>query len=59
MTAPAIGWDRFVANVLPRVPMRRWGTRRRLRRHRRVLRQRRLPYHTGDVVTIDGGYHSF
>ena len=41
MTAPAFGWDKFVGNVMPRVPMRRWGTRRRLRRHRRVLRQRR------------------
>ena len=25
MTAGAFGWDKFVDNVLPRVPMRRWG----------------------------------
>ena len=36
MTANAIGNEKFAKNVLPRIPMRRWGTRRRLRRHRRL-----------------------
>jgi NAD(P)-dependent dehydrogenase (short-subunit alcohol dehydrogenase family) len=59
MTAGAFGWDKFVANVLPRVPMRRWGTADDFGGLAVYLASRASSYHTGDVITIDGGYHSF
>jgi NAD(P)-dependent dehydrogenase (short-subunit alcohol dehydrogenase family) len=59
MTAPALGWDKFVANVLPRVPMRRWGSASDFGGVAVYLASRASSYHTGDVITIDGGYHSF
>ena len=58
MTAPAFGWDKFVANVMPRIPLRRWGTPEDFAGPRRLPRQRASSWHTGDVITIDGGYHS-
>lgn len=59
MTAPALGWDKFVANVLPRVPMRRWGDPNDFSGIATYLASDLSKYHTGDVITIDGGYHSF
>lgn len=59
MTEGAFGWDKFVANVLPRVPMRRWGTKDDFGGLAVYLASRASSYHTGDVITIDGGYHSF
>ena len=59
MTAPALGWDKFVANVLPRVPMRRWGDPNDFSGIAAYLASDLSKYHTGDVITIDGGYHSF
>lgn len=59
MTAPALGWDKFVANVLPRVPMRRWGDPNDFSAIAAYFASDASAYHTGDVVTIDGGYHSF
>jgi len=59
MTAPAFGWDKFVDNVLPRVPMRRWGKPADFGALAVYLASSASSYHTGDVITIDGGYHSF
>lgn len=59
MTAPALGWDKFVDNVLPRVPMRRWGDPNDFSGIAAYFASDVSKYHTGDVVTIDGGYHSF
>lgn len=59
MTAGAFGWDRFVDNVLPRVPMRRWGAKEDFGGLAVYLASRASSYHTGDIITIDGGYHSF
>ena len=42
MTANAIGNEKFAENVLPRIPMRRWGTGERLRRHRRLSDELRV-----------------
>jgi len=58
MTAPALGWDTFVQKVLPRVPMRRWGSPDDFAGLAVYLASRASSYHTGDVITIDGGYHS-
>lgn len=59
MTAPALSWDKFVDNVLPRVPMRRWGDPNDFSGIAAYFASDVSKYHTGDVVTIDGGYHSF
>ncbi len=59
MTAPALGWDKFVANVMPRVPLRRWGTPEDFAGIAVYLASPASSYHTGDIVTLDGGYHSF
>lgn len=56
MTASALSWAKFVANVLPRVPMRRWGKPEDFAGLAVYLAS---SYHTVDVITIDGGYHSF
>jgi len=59
MTAPAFGWDKFVGNVLPRVPLRRWGTPEDFAGVAVYFASSASSYHTGDIVTLDGGYHSF
>ena len=59
MTAPALGWDTFVEKVLPRVPLRRWGDPNDFAGIAAYLASDASAYHTGDVITIDGGYHSF
>ncbi len=59
MTAPAFGWDTFAAKVMPRIPMRRWGTPDDLAGIGVYLASEASSWHTGDVITIDGGYHSF
>lgn len=59
MTDAALHWDRFIDKVLPRVPMRRWGTGDDFGGLAVYLASPASSYHTGDVITIDGGYHSF
>lgn len=59
MTEGAFGWDRFVDNVMPRLPMRRWGTGADFGGIAVYLASRASSYHTGDAITIDGGYYVF
>jgi NAD(P)-dependent dehydrogenase (short-subunit alcohol dehydrogenase family) len=59
MTPDTLAWDRFIDKVLPRVPMRRWGDRSDFAGIAVYLASDLSRYHTGDVITIDGGYHSF
>jgi NAD(P)-dependent dehydrogenase (short-subunit alcohol dehydrogenase family) len=60
MTAGALGWDKFVEKVLPRVPLRRWGKPEDFSALAVLLASPRASgYQTGDVITVDGGYHSF
>lgn len=59
LASPALTWDRFVEKNLPRVPMRRWGDPDDFAGIAVYLASRAAAYHTGDVITIDGGYHSF
>lgn len=59
MTHDTLAWDRFIDKVLPRVPLRRWGDRSDFAGIAVYLASDVSRYHTGDVVTIDGGYHSF
>ena len=59
LTAPVFGWPKFVSNVMPRIPMRRWGTPADFGGLAVYLASAASSWHTGDVITIDGGYHSF
>ena len=59
MTAPAFGYQTFVDKVLSRVPVRRWGQPVDFGGLAVYLASTASSYHTGDVITIDGGYHSF
>jgi len=56
MTERVLTWDKFVANNLPRVPVRRWGTKEDFAGLAVYLASPASSYHTGDIITIDGGY---
>jgi hypothetical protein len=59
MTANAIGNAKFAGNVLPRIPMRRWGTADDFGGIAVYLMSSASAYHTGDTFLIDGGYALF
>ncbi len=59
MTANAIANPKFHDNVLPRVPMRRWGTGSDFGGIAVYLMSDASAYHTGDTFVIDGGYSLF
>jgi NAD(P)-dependent dehydrogenase (short-subunit alcohol dehydrogenase family) len=56
MTANATANPKFAANVLPRVPMRRWGQPEDFGGVAVYLASRASSFHTGDSFLIDGGY---
>src|SRR5262245_25775058 len=59
MTANAIGNEKFARNVMPRIPMRRWGEGRDFGGIAVYLMSSASSYHTGDTFLIDGGYALF
>lgn len=59
MTANAIANEKFARNVLPRIPMRRWGTGDDFGGIAVYLMSPASAYHTGDTFLIDGGYALF
>lgn len=59
MTANAIANPKFHDNVLPRIPMRRWGTGADFGGIAVYLMSDASAYHTGDSFVIDGGYSLF
>ena len=59
MTANATSNDKFVANVMPRIPMRRWGVGDDFGGIAVYLMSSASRYHTGDTFVIDGGYSLF
>ena len=59
MTERALNWDKFVERVLPRVPVRRWGTKDDFAGIAVYLTSNASAYHTGDTFVIDGGYAIF
>jgi hypothetical protein len=59
MTAPAFGSETFVQKVMPRIPTRRWGTKEDFAGIATYLASPASTYHTGDIIRIDGGFHSF
>lgn len=50
------GRDRFEAAVMARTPVRRWGTPADYGDITVGLLDPALSYHTGDLITVDGGY---
>jgi NAD(P)-dependent dehydrogenase (short-subunit alcohol dehydrogenase family) len=48
-------YDRLIAEGL--VPQRRWGTAEDVGRAVRAILAGLLPYTTGDVIHLDGGFH--
>jgi NAD(P)-dependent dehydrogenase (short-subunit alcohol dehydrogenase family) len=59
MTEAVLRWDRFSEKVLPRVPMRRWGTPEDFGGIAVYLASDASRYHSGDTFVIDGGYAVF
>jgi len=59
MTAGAIGNEKFASSVLPRIPVRRWGTGDDFGGVAVYLMSSASAYHTGDSFLIDGGYALF
>jgi len=56
MTEAAFGYQKFVDNVLPRIPMRRWGQPDDFGAIAIYLMSDASRWHTGDVIKIDGGF---
>ena len=59
MTEGAFNWDRFRDNVMPRIPVRRWGQPDDFGAVAVYLASPASAYHTGDTFLIDGGYAIF
>ena len=59
MTAPAFANDKFVNNVMPRIPMRRFGDPEDFAGIAVYLMSKASSYHTADTFLIDGGYAVF
>ncbi|NNM71377.1 SDR family oxidoreductase [Enterovirga sp. DB1703] len=59
MTADKFADARFAGNVLPRIPMRRWGETEDFAGIAVYLLSEASRYHTGDSIVIDGAYTLF
>jgi NAD(P)-dependent dehydrogenase (short-subunit alcohol dehydrogenase family) len=59
MTERSIANPKFAANVLPRVPMRRWGRPEDFGGIAVYLMSEASAFHTGDSLLLDGGYALF
>jgi NAD(P)-dependent dehydrogenase (short-subunit alcohol dehydrogenase family) len=59
MTADKVADHKFSGNVLPRIPLRRWGTGADFAGIAVYLMSDASAYHTGDSFVIDGAYTIF
>jgi NAD(P)-dependent dehydrogenase (short-subunit alcohol dehydrogenase family) len=59
MTARVLNDDKFVAAVMPRIPMRRFGEPSDFGGIAVYLMSKASSYHTADCFVIDGGYTAF
>ena len=59
LTAAGYEYDRFRDATIARTPARRWGRPEDFRTVAAFLCDRRNVFHTGDEVTLDGGYTVF
>jgi NAD(P)-dependent dehydrogenase (short-subunit alcohol dehydrogenase family) len=59
MTAGIMANDKFVANVMPRIPVRRFGEPSDFGGIEVYIMSKASSYHTADCFVIDGGYTAF
>ena len=59
MTSPLFNLEKFEKNVIPRIPQRRWGIPADFGPIAVYFASDASAYHSGDAVTIDGGYSCF
>jgi len=59
MTQRSVNDPKFAGHVLPRVPIRRWGTGADFGGIAIYLMSSASAFHTGDTLVIDGGYALF
>jgi NAD(P)-dependent dehydrogenase (short-subunit alcohol dehydrogenase family) len=59
ITTDAFANPTFVRNVMPRMPVRRWGTGEDYAGIAVYLASSASSFHTGDSILIDGGYAAF
>lgn len=59
MTAGIMGNEKFVANVMPRIPVRRFGEPSDFGGIAVYIMSQASSYHTADCFVIDGGYTAF
>ena len=59
MTEGLMANDKFVANVMPRIPVRRFGEPSDFGGIAVYLMSKASSYHTADTILIDGGYTAF
>ena len=57
LASGALHWDKFIERNMPRTPARRWGDGKDFAGIAAYLAGPASGYHTGDVITIDGGYY--
>jgi NAD(P)-dependent dehydrogenase (short-subunit alcohol dehydrogenase family) len=59
MTEETFAWQKFSDNVMPRIPMRRWGQPEDFAGIAVYIMSNASQYHTAETFLIDGGYFSF
>ena len=59
MTEDTFAWQKFSDNVMPRIPMRRWGQPEDFAGIAVYIMSSASQYHTAETFLIDGGYFSF
>lgn len=59
MTAGTFAWDKFVDNVMKRIPMRRWGEPEDFAGIAVYIMSTASSYHTAETFLVDGGYFAF
>jgi NAD(P)-dependent dehydrogenase (short-subunit alcohol dehydrogenase family) len=57
LASGALHWDKFIERNMPRTPARRWGSGDDFAGIAAYLASPAAGYHTGDIITIDGGYY--
>ena len=59
MTEASFNREKFVDNVIPRIPMRRWGQPEDFAGIAAYIMSDASSYHTSETFLIDGGYSNF
>jgi len=59
MTEEMMSDDKFIANVMPRIPVRRFGKPEDFRAIAVYIMSKGSSYHTGEMFLIDGGFAIF